>query len=171
MKRYYKKSEILREMWKNPKDVRLLGRMIARWEIIEEWNKWRFTNDHETDIWQKVDKKLIWEVDKKLTLLEQELEKVKQENEKIKQQNINLLKENKKLKEGWNNDLIDHLALMYTYIEQKNEFMKKVVKSFYDKYSWQYDWGWAKDKVYKLYWYVEDTSEEEEIKYVKSIIG
>jgi hypothetical protein len=32
-------------------------------------------------------------------------------------------------------DLIDHLALMYVYVEKKNEFMNKVVKSYYDKFS------------------------------------
>ena len=36
-------------------------------------------------------------------------------------------------------DLLDHLALMYIYVEKKNEFMNKVVKSYYDKFSGQYD--------------------------------
>ena len=173
MKRYYKKSEILREMWKDTKDVRLLARMIARWEIIEEWGKWRFADDDSVTVDTVVDKKLTWEVDKKLTLLEQELEKEKQKN-------INLLKENEELKKKCStnttpslsdNDLLDHLALMYTYVEIKNEFIKWVVQSYFNKYQWQYDWDWAVEKVYQMYQYNPDEWEQDELEYVKSLVG
>lgn len=173
MKWYFKKSEILREMWKNPKDIRLLDRMIARGEIIEEWGKWRFTNEVESKSWQKVDTDIDAIVDKKLSLLEQELEKAKQEN-------INLLKENKELKKksvavatpsSNDSDLIDHLALMYVYVEKKNGFMNKVVKSYYDKFSWQYDREWAVEKVYGMYWYTPDEWEKDELEYVRQIIS
>lgn len=167
MKRYYKKSEILREMWKNPKDIRLLARMIARWEIIEEWGKWRFTNDHETDSWQKVDIDIDSIVDKKLSLLVQEYkDRIRELEEELKKKSAAVATPSSS-----NNDLLDHLALMYTYVEQKNEFINKVVKSYYDKFSGQYDWDWAVEKVYKMYQYNPDWTEWDELAYVKSLIS
>lgn len=189
-------------MWKNPKDIRLLDRMIARGEIIEEWGKWRFTNEVETESWQKVDIDIDSIVDKKLSLLvqeykdridelEKELTRVQSQKEKLDWITDNLVKENKYLEEelkkkcstnttqcstdttpsSSNDDLVDHLALMYTYVEQKNEFMNKVVKSYYDKFQGQYDREWAVEKVYGMYWYTPDEWEKDELEYVRSLIS
>lgn len=167
MKRYFKKSEILREMWKNPKDIRLLDRMIARGEIIEEWGKWRFTNEVESESWQKVDIDIDAIVDKKLSLLVQEYkDRIKELEEELKKKSVTVVTPSSN-----DSDLLDHLALMYIYVEKKNEFMNKVVKSYYDKLSGQYDREWAVEKVYGMYWYTPDEWEKDELEYVRQIIS
>lgn len=62
-----------------------------------------------------------------------EIEELRKENERLKKELANRPKEVST--SSSNNDLLDHLALMYVYVEKKNEFMNKVVKSYYDKFS------------------------------------
>lgn len=157
MKWYYKKSEILREMWKDPKDIRLLARMIARWEIIEEWNKWRFSSEGEN---VTVDT----EVDKKLILLEQENRKLKKENEELMQ----ALAETES-SSTWLLD-IDNLKYLMDMLQARNRFIAAVIKDFFDSNHGKYDREDSIKEVYKKYHFEERAEDEDVIWYVLDII-
>ena len=145
------KKEFLVALWKNPTDNKLVDRMLTRWEAYIE-NGMYFIADK----------------DARIKALEKEVEELKKQN-KVKMPDTDKVEIPSK-QVAIDNDLLDHLALMYSYVEMKNEFINRVVKSYYEKFSWQYDWDWAVEKVYKMYQYNPDVAEKEEIDYVKSLV-
>ena len=153
------KGDLLEYLGKKRTDNKLIDRMILRGEV-SKWVGWyEYTDIRVAEI--NMLKWRIKELEEKLKESEQQGKIPYSEQGKIPYQQV------------WTSaseDLLDHLALMYTYVEQKNEFINKVVKSYYEKFSWQYDWEWAVDKVYKMYQYTPDVAEKEEIDYVKSLV-
>lgn len=168
MKRYFKKSEILREMWKNPKDIRLLDRMIARGEIIEEWGKWRFTNEAESESWQKVDIDIDSIVDKKLSLLVQEYkDRINELEEELKKKSVATATPSSTHVDS---DLLDHIRLLYQFNEAKQNAINELVQLYYNKNT---SWWWdnAVEKTYWMIKYSENPLENDELEYVRSLIS
>lgn len=80
---YYKKKEILEEMWKWGKDVRALERLIRQWRVIQLEDWWRlvwcrreeYEEDKSIRLKRKVDE-LEWDINR----LNNEIERLKEEN-------------------------------------------------------------------------------------------
>lgn len=148
------KGDLLESIGKNRKDNKLVDRMMLRGEVyMEGW------------MYYIVDKMV------RIQQLEEENKRLKSELDKVKSEDKADIPYKVEIPSNVNNDMLDHLALMYVYVEKKNEFMNKVVKSYYDKFSWQYDWEWAVEKVYGMYWYSPDEWENDELEYVRSLIS
>ena len=156
---YKTQREVSEYYGKNPNDRSFISRRISKWDVIKK--DWGY----------EIVEKTTWECSTNTTLenkckeLEKEIDRLKAKNEELKKCSANTTLSSN------DSDLIDHLALMYVYVEKKNEFMNKVVKSYYDKFSWQYDREWAVEKVYGMYWYTPDEWEKDELEYVRSLIS
>lgn len=75
----------------------------------------------------------IADKDARIKALEKEVEELKKQN-KVKMPDTDKVEIPSK-QVVIDNDLLDHLALMYSYVEMKNEFINRVVKSYYEKFS------------------------------------
>lgn len=158
MTRVRTQREVSEYYGKDPKDRSFVSRKIIKWEVIKK------------DWWYEILESSVTKCNRCGTL-EQEITRLKAELGKCSKNATQCSTNTTVLVDNWNNDLLDHLSLMYTYVEQKNEFINKVVKSYYDKFSGQYDWDWAVEKVYKMYQYNPDWTEWDELAYVKSLIS
>jgi hypothetical protein len=158
MVRFRTQREVSEYLWKNPNDRSLISRLIAKWKVKKI--SWGYEVESVANTTQLEEQNVvITTLQGKIKDLEKRLAEKEQEC-------------NKKCNTSVTDDgLLDHIALLYTYIENKNEFMNKVIQSYFDKFSWEYDWDWAKDKIYKIYQYNEDASEKEELEYIKSLIS
>ena len=154
MTRVRTQREVSEYYGKNPNDRSFISRKIIKWEVIKK------------DWWYEILESSVTKCNR-CKELEQEIARLKAELEKC---SVNTTQCSKNTTVSVDNDILDHLALMYSYVEMKNEFINRVVKSYYEKFSWQYDWDWAVEKVYKMYQYNPDVAEKEEIDYVKSLV-
>lgn len=161
MVRFRTQREVSEYLWKNPNDRSLISRLISKWKV--EKISWGYEVKSVANTTQLEEQNVvITTLQGKIRDLEKKLAEKEQEYNK---------KCNTSVTSVTDDGLLDHIALLYTYIENKNEFMNKVIQSYFDKFSWEYDWDWAKEKIYKIYQYNEDASEKEELEYIKSLIS
>ena len=162
------KKWILEYLGKDSKDTRWLDRAVDKWIIYHDIDRgYILCTEYIEGL--KVDKNDNHMVDKNDNLVVSTLEnKIRELEEELKKKSVETTTPSSTHVDS---DLLDHLALMYIYVEKKNEFMNKVVKSYYDKFSGQYDREWAVEKVYGMYWYTPDEWENDELEYVKSLIS
>lgn len=83
---YYKKKEILEEMWKWGKDVRALERLIRQWRVIQLEDWWRL-------VWcrrEEYEEDRSIRLKRKVDELELEVERLEEEIERLKEENANL---------------------------------------------------------------------------------
>ena len=74
------------------------------------------------------------------------------------------------LTEVSDSELLWHLGYLYDMVEKKNSFIDEVVQQFFNKNRMSYDYDWAREECYKIFKYVEDLNEQDELEYVKDII-
>ena len=114
---YKTQREVSEYYGKNPNDRSFISRRISKWDVIKK--DWGY----------EIVEKTTWECSTNTTLenkckeLEKEIDRLKAKNEQLKKCSANTTPISN------DSDLIDHLALMYVYVEKKNEFMNKVIKS------------------------------------------
>lgn len=114
---YYTKKAILESMWKDWKDVRLLDRMIARGQVIEENWKYKLFTEEDNVM-----------VSDRIAELEKEIKKLRDENEWLVVENSELMQELEKRP-----DLYELVDKVYRYLTQtlhlrldKNDFIERV---------------------------------------------
>ena len=103
--RFWTKKELLEHLGKDRKDVRLVDRMVARWEV--ERVSWGYEYLGSAKSWDEV--------------LMKKVKELEEENEKLKQENKELF-----LESLWSSESSDNeLKVNYEYLQQKFRRLKR----------------------------------------------
>lgn len=142
MEWYETKRALLERLGKNPKDNKLVDRMIIDWRVeLREW------------MYYIVDK------DEIIRELREEIKELKKSEPKqevvVPEVKVSSNSEEVKL-------LRNHLSYVWQRNEHRRACIEKMAQAFFEKNRQKYDFEWAMEAFNKVIWFVEDIDESDE---------
>lgn len=137
------KRALLERLGKNPKDNKLVDRMILDWRVeLREW------------MYYIVDKDII------IRELREEIKELKKSEPKQiiavpEWEWIRRVAEEVK-------DLRSHLSYVWQRNEHRRACIEKMAQAFFEKNRQKYDFEWAMEAFNKVIWFIEDIDESDE---------
>ena len=161
------KKWMLEYLGKDSKDTRWLDRAVDKWIIYHDIDKgYILCTEYIEGL--KVDKNDNHQVDKNDNLVVSTLEnKIRELEEELKKKSAAVATPSST---HVDNDLIDHIRLLYQFNEAKQNAINELVQLYYNKNT---SWWWdnAVEKTYWMIKYSENPLENDELEYVRSLIS
>ena len=171
--RFKTKKELLEHLGKNVNDRKLVDRMMSKGEVVMV--DWEYEYNTPAEDFSEREKELMEKIEWlefTLDLKESQIEGLRWEIEELKKTPAVQVEKNVAYttNEVSDSELLWHLEYLYDMVEKKNSFIAEVVQQFFNKNRMSYDYDWAREECYKIFKYVEDLNEQDELEYVKDII-
>lgn len=140
---YETKRALLERLGKNPKDNKLVDRMILDWRV--ELREWMYYIVDKDEIIRELREEIkeLKKSEPKQIIAVPEWEWIRSVAEEVK-------------------DLRSHLSYVWQRNEHRRACIEKMAQAFFEKNRQKYDFEWAMEAFNKVIWFIEDIDESDE---------